>query len=224
MTFKPLAFALASFTLMASASAATTWNLAGDYAENINPNGVWTYGAENSGFSALAWNAATSSYGIAAQGKTFIYKNTSGVADYGIAPGQVSLEADWGTPVVRWTAPDAGNYSFAVAVGGTTANGPGGYGNNFATYGGVQINGTAQAATSFAGNVKLWSFTALLVSGDTVDTFVTNPGYAAGGNTQTAISISVVPEPTSALMLALGLGGLALTSLRRRSSAVKAGA
>ena len=223
MTLKPLAFALASLTLVASASAATAWDLATDYAENLNPNGAWTYGAIPSGiFSALAWNAGTSSYGIAAVNETFIYKNNTGVTDFGIDPGKVSLEADWGDPAVRWTAPTAGAYSFTVAIGGTTASGLGGFGNNFVQYAGVRINGIDQNDTAFASNIRVWNFTVSLSSGDTVDTFVLNPGFAAGGNTQTEISISAVPEPASAVLLALGLGALALRGLRR-DSAVKAG-
>lgn len=224
MTFKPLALALASFTLMASASAVTTWDLAADYAENLNPNGAWTYGALNNGFSALAWNAGTGSYGVVAVGETFIYKNTSGVADFGIDPGKVSLEADWGNAAVRWTAPAAGTYSFNVAVGGTTISGVGGYGNNFASFADLRINGSGHAATTFAGNIRSWNFTVALASGATVDTIVFNPGFASGGNTQTDVSISAVPEPASALLLVLGMGGLALTGFRRRGPAVQAGA
>lgn len=222
MNLKPLAFALASLTWVASASAVTSWDLATDYAGNLNPNGAWTYGAIPGGsFSPLAWNASSSSYGIVAVGQTFIYKNTTGVFDYGIDPGKVSLEADWGDPAVRWTAPTAGAYTFAVAVGGTTASGPGGFGNNFASFAGVRINGVDKNATAFANNVQTWNFTVSLAGGDKVDTFVLNPGYAAGGNTQTQMAVSAVPEPASALLLALGIGGLALRSLRR-GSAVKA--
>jgi hypothetical protein len=200
-----LGFALAS----APVAAATNWNLTADYLPAANPNGAWTYGSiSGSTFSALAWNAPTSSYGIGAVGETFIYQNNSGFSDYGIAPGKISLESDWGNAAVRWTAPSTGQYMFAIGVGGTTANGPGGFGNNFAQYAGVKINGVDVAPGSFFGNVKQWGFSVTLSANSTVDTFVLNPGFASGGNTQTEISVSAVPEPASALAFGLGLGAL----------------
>ena len=98
----------------------------------------------------------------------------------------MSLEADWGDPAVRWTAPTAGAYSFTVAIGGTTASGLGGFGNNFVQYAGVRINGIDQNDTAFASNIRVWNFTVSLSTGDTVDTFVLNPGFAAGGRWQYA--------------------------------------
>jgi len=218
MNFKTLSTVLAGATLAASASAAS-WDLATDYAPPTNPNGAWTYGEIPGGsFSALAWNAGTGSYGNGVLGQAFIYKRTSAGTDYGIGQGKVSLEADWGDPAVRWTAPTAGDYTFTIAVGGSTASGPGGYGNNYATHAGVAVNGITQAADAFVGNVKTWSFTATLAAGGTVDTYVLNPGSANGGNTQTEISVSSVPEPASALLLALGIGGLALRRFGRGAS------
>jgi hypothetical protein len=217
MNFKALSCFLVTATLAASASAASSWDLATDYAEATNPNGAWTYGQMPVGsFSALAWNAGTSSYGVSAVGQTFIYKRLAAGTDFGIASGKVSLEADWGNPAVRWTAPVAGAYTFAIAVGGTTASGPGGFGNNFANLAGVKVNGVAQAESGFVSNIKSWSFTVALAAGGTVDTFVMNPGFAGGGNTQTEIAVSAVPEPAPALLLALGIGGLVL---RRRQKA-----
>lgn len=216
MNFKTLSIVLASAVSVATASASPSWDLATDYADATNPNGAWTYGEIPGGaFSALAWNAGTSSYGVAAVGETFIYRRDEAGTDFGIAQGKVSLEADWGDPAVRWTAPAVGAYIFTIAVGGTTASGPGGFGNNFATYAGVRVNGLDQVANAFAGNVKSWSFTTTLAAGGTVDTFVLNPGFAAGGNTQTDVSVSAVPEPAGALLLALGIGGLALHRFQR---------
>lgn len=205
-----VAWALAS----TSAMAVGTWDLVGDYLTNTNPNGAWTYGEIPGGvFGPLAWDAGTSSYGVSAVGNTFIFQNT-GVFDFGIGTGKVSLEADWGAPAVRWTAPAAGSYQFIIAVGGPTTPGPSGFGNNFATHAGVSVNGVSQTADSFAGNVKAWSFIAALALGETVDTFVLNPGFANGGNTQTDIAVTAVPEPNTAMLLSLGLV-LVLVGVRR---------
>lgn len=225
-----LALILAIATLSASAHAlvqapATAWSLSGDYQTDQNPNGAWQYGQMVGGsFQALAWNAGTSSYGLAAPGNAFVYKRTAPGADFGIGSGQVSLESDWGTAAVRWTAPAAGSYSFSIDIGGSLMSGPGGFGNNFALLSEVRVDGVAVAATGLIdganGTFKLksWQFTSALQAGATVDTFVVNPGYAMGGNTQTLIGITAaVPEPASAVLLltgALVLGGLARRKAR----------
>ena len=105
---------------------------------------------------------------------------------------------------MRWTAPAAGIYQFDIAVGGSTAPGPNGFGNNFATYGGVKVNGVNQIEDLFAANVKSWTFSVALALGETVDAFVLNPGFANGGNTQTEFAVTAVPEPATALLLGLG--------------------
>jgi hypothetical protein len=186
---------------------ATGWNLARDYLDNANPNGQWSYGQELGGaFSLLAWNAGTSSYGVAEEGQVFVYKNTTGVSDFGIDTGKVSLESDWGNAAVRWIAPSAGDYAIAVAIGGSTAAGLGGFGNNFAEYAALVIDGAERASDSFIDNVERWSFTQFLDAGSSVVAFVSNPGFASGGNTQTDIAISTVPEPSSAVLFGLGFG------------------
>jgi hypothetical protein len=133
------------------------------------------------------------------------------VTDFGIAPGQVALESDWGHAALLWTAPKAGDYRVVVALVGTLVGGPGGYGNNVAQHGGVAVDGSKQGEISFIDNVKQWDFTVSLAAGSTV----LNPGFANGGNTQTHITVSAVPEPAPALMLAAGLGGLMAWRRRR---------
>jgi len=221
----PMGLALATM----SAVAAPDWDLATDYLTNTNPNGVWQYGEVTASpantFSTLAWNAGTSSYGVAAANNTFIYQNTSGSFAFGISNGKISLESDWGNAAVRWTAPAAGMYAFSIVVGGSLMTGGGGYGNNFADLAGVKINGVDEAFDSQTNTptdkFTQWSFTVALGAGGTVDTFVLNPGPPNGGNTQTEISVTAVPEPSTTLLLAMGVGALAMR-FRRKTAATTA--
>jgi len=219
MNFGLKTLALVGASLTMASAMAQTWSLSGDYATNANPNGAWRYGEYVSGsFSPLAWNPGTSSYGVAAVGNAFIYKNNGAYA-YGIGTGEVSLEADWKNPAVRWTAPAAGTYDFVIEAGGSLAQAPGNnYGNNFALSTVVKVNGTNQTVTTVT-NTSLvksnaWVFSQTLNFGDTVDAVVFNPAPANGGNTQTRFTVTqAVPEPASMAALGLGVAGL----LRRRA-------
>ena len=67
-----------------------------------NPNGAWSYGEYLSGsFVNLAYTNGAYYYNGTAQDGGFIYMNTGSGLAYGIEPGQVSVESDWGTAVAR---------------------------------------------------------------------------------------------------------------------------
>ena len=205
--------------VLGSTAGAQTWNLTNDFSPPSNPNGAWSY-AEYAGgtFENLTWQPTAGVYAVGPvlQDGAFIYKNTTGSPAYGIDPGQISLESDWGTAVARWTAPTTGIYDINVAIGGTTATEGGGYGNNFAQYGGLNIGLVSQADTSFTNNVKTWTLTDVhLTGGQTVDAFVANPGYANGGNTQTSFTVAAVPEPAQFAVVGFGILGLLIR--RRRA-------
>lgn len=201
---------------VAGSAAAQTWDLESNWAPPANPNGQWQYGQVTAGdvFSPLAWNPLTNSYGTGAAGNVFVYMNTSGSLAYGIQPGDVSLEADWGNAAAQWTAPSPGTYYFNIAMGGTLQNSGGGYGNNFADYANVEANGSLVGMNSFLNNTKTWTFSETLSAGSTVTAYVLNPGYANGGNTNTLFAVRAVPEPSP--LLALGLGGLLFLRRRRK--------
>ena len=192
-----------ALTCGSSAYAGASWDLAGDWNPPANPNGAWTYGDYDSNALVNLTYMSNDVGGAGAYlpvggGATdgFIYKNLTGGLAYGIYPGQVSLESDWGTAVARWTAPTSGFYDISVLIGGTTVTEGGGYGNNFAQDAGLNINMVGQTADSFDNNVKSWTFANILLSaGTTVDAYVAYPGFANGGNTQTSFHVDAVAQP-----------------------------
>ncbi len=181
-------------------SQATTWDLYNDFAD-YNPNGVWSYGQLNPSFSLL--NTFFSNdpsnfiqndppgWLIWCRGifTTCIIKNSSNTTANGIGPHTCSLEADWGEPDARWTAPYAGKFSITVKIGGSTGADNYGDGNADAKLGRLLINGKAQKYTSFTNNVMIFSLTGVQLSkGDTVDAIVGQ--QSGGGNTQTIFTVT----------------------------------
>ena len=207
-----------------------SWDLTADWNPPANPNVAWSYG-EISGaggsFTALAWVPGNYPNAVGLYGSlsgAFVYQNSAATPYYGIAPGQISIESDFGSAAVQWTAPATGNYNIAVTMGGTTAweNGPG-YGNNFAQYAGLDINGNIQTPSSFVNNVMSWDINGVaLTAGAAVDAYVINPGYANCGNTETTFRVTAVPEPTTLVagaLLLLPFGFSTLRILRRKQTA-----
>jgi hypothetical protein len=186
-----------------SACAGASWDLAGDWNPPANPNGAWAYGNYGSSNSFVYLTFVTNGVDGGAEGGYlpadgeyydggFIYENLVGSAAYGINPGQVSLECNWGTPVARWTAPASGSYNISVSIGGTTQQEGPGFGNNFAQFAGLNINLVLQTG-SYADNVVSWTFSNIsLNAGTTVDAYVPYQGYADGGDTQAIFHIDAV--------------------------------
>jgi hypothetical protein len=197
-------FLMATLALsgLGMAAQATSWDLAADY-NTVTPNPPWAYGEvlnTGNGFTPLAWTPVISPLTSGIYGNTdpygaFIFQNTASYAAYGIAPGQVSLESDNGNAAVQWTAPATGVYDIVANIGGTQAGEGGGFGNALAYNAGLNVNGVSQTDVSFTGNVKSWNLTdVLLTAGQTVDAYVINPGAPGAGNTQTELTISLVPD------------------------------
>jgi hypothetical protein len=186
-----------TLTLGSSAYAQMNWDLASDWNPPANPNGAWTYGDyDNNTFVNLTYVGGGYFPAGGAATNGFIYKNLTGIAQYGIAAGQVSLQSDQGTPVARWTAPTSGYYDILVLIGGTTGTEDPGQGNYFAQYAGLNINMVGQTAANFTENVKSWAFTNVLLSaGATVDAYVAYQGYADAGANQTIFQVKAVPTP-----------------------------
>jgi PEP-CTERM motif len=238
---------LLSFVLVltsaANAQDATKWLLSRDWSPPANPNGAWSYGEYIGGtltgkvgtplaggsFFAENWNKAGNYYGDDADAKGHytggvVYKNTTNKAAFGIGTGEISLESDWGTAAVRWTAPTTGTYFFEAQIGGQLGPANGAFGNSFVEYAGVNINGTALAPTSslMTATSSKQVFRAKDLSlkrGSTIDAYVANPGGitpANGGNTQLRMYVFEVPAPEPAAFIGLGLGVLGLAIRHRK--------
>ena len=191
-------------------AAATIYDFATDFSTTSgNPNGAWSYGYKplidnkpTGAFVALSVNDSIPNAGRAwgyyePGGGGLVWMNEMSYDQYNIAPGHLSLEGDPGnTTTARWTAPTSDYIDLAVAFGGSGA----------ARY--IMLNDTLLAEGDYQ-NSNLYVNT-----GDTID--VTAYGASAYGNTQTDITISVIPEATTLTLLGAGTLGLVF---RRKSKA-----
>lgn len=102
----------------------TTWDATKDFSLAANPNGAWTYrwfdspsAMGNMPDQSADWfGPGLAAWGNGAAGSSpCVLKNNSSAAFTGWAPGVLGLHpgATGRQPVVTWTAPAAGNYTFA---------------------------------------------------------------------------------------------------------------
>lgn len=208
---------IALFVLLSiqPASAQFVWNAASEFSNtNGNPNGVWTYGWMDTGFTTFTAFSTTTYNGSSPMwgGTPEVWLNTSGSISYGIPPGYLSLHPGPGTEpaVLRWTAP--AGVTGSVGLSGQFLAGDG---------------GSMQVAVR-QGNTVLWSavdagsfmLTASGISPGSVIDFAVFGGYYAG-NTGLGLTISAVPEPSTYAMIAIGgIALLGFTLARRRREAL----
>lgn len=199
--------------LVAIASAhALVWDAAADFGLSSNPNGVWSYGWWDNGMQNSTSTATGTPFDwwMTPNGYPTVGKNGQNYTAFGIQPGHLSLECDFSTPVLRFTVPTTGQYQINLTVGGTTEWINGGFGNNWVAYSFLYVNGYLIPETSFVGNVKTWTIGSVNLAGDTIDARMSN--HYGGGNTDTMMTVTLVPEPGSILSLT----GLALVAAMRR--------
>ena len=231
--------ALALLGLGASRPAqAQTYDAAGDFSIASNPNGVWSYGYENSLggtlnlYTDLAPAGASSNGWIhdIALGTPVVRKNFGAsadtFADVVLQPGQLMFHPGPNDQysIVRFTADHSGVYqldsSFAPLTTDGTTTDVHVLENGVSLFDG-SVTGTYNAPTG----APSFSDSLMLNSGDTVDFAV---GYGANGNfyqdsTALAATLKTAPVPEASttvslsLLLALGLGGLAISARRRKA-------
>ena len=181
---------------------------------NGNPNGLWSYGWMDVGFTTftlmpygyLTGVGPDPSWGATTIGdrSPVIWVNEAGYTEYGVAPGQLSLQpGPQNQPaVVRWTAP--ASIVGQVTISGLFLPGDGGIMDV-----GVRLNNTTWLMQGTDSGTFNW--TGSLSPGDTID-FDVYGGYNYGNTPLEATITFNVPEPASLSLLVLG----GLTLLRRR--------
>ena len=179
-----------------------SWSLKNDFSFTANPNRQWAYGyGVGSSFVISSYVSTfgsadySTNYWFDSAGSPSVGKCTQSYATYGIDPGEVTLESDWGVPTVRWTAPFTATFTVLVQFGGTTAFQGVGFGNVNANLAGVQVNNVEQLYVSFIDNVKTFSFTVTLNGGGIIDAYVGQ--HYIGGNTMTKFTIDAIAPSSS---------------------------
>lgn len=172
-----------------------SWDLARDFSSVNSTNSPWLLGyLEEGSFVQFTEHRAIGD-GLcedwcSSQGS--IWLSCRSYMDYGILPGNVSLNSDRSTPMVRWTAPFNGAFSIIAELGGTTDWCVDGGGNANAELSGLRVNGVELPATiaieDGSSNLKVWRIRpTALKQGDTVDTYV---GQSYGyGNTNVVLQV-----------------------------------
>jgi hypothetical protein len=223
----------------------TVYNVVNDFSATTNPNGVWSYGespSPNGAFTAFTFTASAPAPNSVdfwlnqpfASGFPNYYPlvrhNTSGAAidDGGgfIFPtDMLSLDpSNAQNSGVRFTAPADGSYSFTGSFQGLQFV-PNGSGTSSAASIYQDLGAPALLSGDINGNGKLpFSLLLNLTTGQTVDFRVDSRGDNVSDSTGLALIVDkldqvqtgVVPEPSYAGLLAIGLAGAAF--LRKRIS------
>jgi hypothetical protein len=212
-----------------------TYNAATDFSASSNPNGVWSYGTISSSvpFSAFTtgrtWVGRSPSLpgidgwdnGIvgvdAGYDPSVTHNSTTGsISAFGFTWPENALALDSygssensGYPDVRWTAPTARVIDISATFT-DIRDVPGDFATAY-----VRVNGGGFQSLGLANSTDIsWSNTGMeVLAGDTID-------FLAVGATvtmlQATISQTVVPEPSSMVLLAASLLGLLAYAWRKR--------
>jgi hypothetical protein len=212
---------LLSLVVLARPSAAQSYNAAGDFSISSNPNGAWSYGWSTSlgsafipstiatnaymGFTLEGWlgNSDSSLTPYVLHNATTTIVNNNPTTPY--QPGQLAEHpgAQGQYEVVRWTAPFSGTFSINATFSGLSTIGSTTDVHIFLD--GVSIFNSAvngyPAPTSYSGIQSI-------VAGDRIDFAVGIGSDGSPDNDTTGLSATIVPEPGTLCLVAMGLASL----------------
>lgn len=234
--FQLILIIAALLSCAARPSLALTFDASDDFSSSHNPNGIWSYGWSSSLGSSLNLYTDPVVNGelngwiyppITSLNSPFVWHNGT---ENLITSGTVKIEANQIVfhpgpsgqySIVRWTAPEAGNYSLATTFAGAD------YIGQTTTDVHVLHNSTSIFNDLINGfgesSAKSFTSTLQLMAGDTIDFAV---GFGSNGHfyydstrlaatLSTATSPDPIPEPSSTLgLLALGVLGWQLRPRR----------
>ena len=212
---------LLSLVVLALPSAAQSYNAAGDFSATSNPNGAWSYGYSygvGSAFILDTTNTAFYAPGVPLSGwlgnenpapftgyPYALHNGTAGLATNNVftvyQPGQLAESPGDSNEcsVIRWTAPTSGTFNIAATFSGLSSQG-----DSADVH--ILLDGTP-IFNSIVGGPATFSGLQSITAGDTVD-FVVGNGGNGGNEDTTALSATIVPEPTTLGLLAMSLASL----------------
>lgn len=201
-----------------SATAQTVWNPTTDFSlTNGNPNGVWTYGWMDTGFTTFTPDTShtTSAWdgNVGGDGSPIIWINGSTLPINGTPPGDIAFHPGPGgeASVLRWTAP-ASFFGTAHVAGQFLAGDVG------VMQVAIRFNGSTVWNATDAG---AFDFFQAFVPGNQFD-FAVFGGYAFGTTPLEMNITSAIPEPsTCAALFGLVAVGFAAHHRRHRPAASK---
>ena len=222
----------------APAASAQTYDAAKAFSAVNNPNGVWSYGYEDTlgGFLTLYTSKFAPTASIAGWYQNisldvpFVLENFGAVpnsrfADVVLQPGQLAFHPGPQDQfsIVRFTAPTRGVYDLSAGFSPVTTNGTT-TDVHVLENGASLFDGFVTGTYNAPGSAPSFSDLLNLNSGDVVDFAV---GYGANRNFSddstgltATLAPAAVPEASSVvslgLLLALGLGGAVISSRRRK--------
>lgn len=203
------------FTLgAASLVRANVWNVTSQFSAASNPNGQWSYGWFDSGFTTFTLftenrNTVSDPAWYNSSLDAWVWINNTGSTSYGVPNGWLSLAPGTGSeaPIARWTAQDSGT----VRVVGQYLVGDSREMDLMIFTGNAT---TPKKDTLWTGkDAGSFDFTVSVAPNDTLN-FAIYGGYSFG-NTPLEATISTIPEPVTVGLL-LGAGTLVLVWRRSR--------